>query len=107
LGAAARKSSHCQVGLSATFSHFGSAVGSVSSDGSFPLACWISAHVPLRTLTSVAVGPMRANGSPSRPSTTTGWPVSFLRKTAGTVRPDTTWTVRPSVGVVDDFWTVP
>src|SRR5438270_12861571 len=105
-GAAARNSSQLQRGASATGCHFGSAVASASSDGSRPWAWRLSAQVGLLTLTSVIFGPMRANGSPSLPSTTTGSGDRFSTKMAGTVLAETTWILTPAAGVGDDFCTM-
>ena len=69
-------------------------------------ACWISAQTGLLALTSVTFGPMRANGSPSRPSTTTGSAERFSTKMAGTVGDGRTWIFTPSAAAGGDFWTV-
>src|SRR5688500_2121820 len=107
-GAAARNSSQFQAEVGATCCHFGSAAASASSDGAFPSACWIPTHVWILRLTSVAppFAPTRANGSPWRPSTTTGVADSFLTKTAGTTLADTTLIVTPGAGSSGDFWTM-
>jgi hypothetical protein len=105
-GAAARSSSQLQRGVSETWLHVGVAAASASSDGSCPRACCTPAQVGLLRLTSVTLGPMRANGSPSFPSTTTGSGETFSTKMAGTRLAETTWILTPAAGAWDDFWTM-